>query len=260
MKKQEQTPQNSRKNIFASDFKQEVRKITPPDFSSLLSFSLPKALLALSTILLLPVLFISIQSTPHTWWSATTSGSILQSRIHATVQDRTQLTNDLKDISYRVHSLEEVEYTESSPSLSALYAEKKALPSWKRMLTGVDQVIREVVSANSILRQITIGTILFDKESGQIVLENVRIMKGEGGSVQESTVSLAGKLVESLEASPYFKDVQSSDLAVKEQVTGTGSNIFTPVSVQMQYQFEAEKSNKDKQYDLKEELDSLLQQ
>ncbi len=260
MKKQEQTPQNGRQNIFASDFKQEVRKITPPDFSTLLRFSLPKAVLGIGLVLLLPVLFVHIQSTPHSWWSATTSGSILQSRIHTAVADRTQLATDLKDISYRVHSLEEVEYTPNSPSLSALYDEKKALPSWKRMLTGVDQVVREVVSANSILRQITIGNILFDKESGQIVLESVRIMKGEGGSVQESTVSLAGKLVESLESSPYFKDVQSSDLAIKEQVTGTGSNIFTPVNVQMQYQFEAEKSNKDKQYDLKEELDSLLQQ
>lgn len=259
MKKQEQSTQKS-ENIFSSNFKQEAKKTITIDFSRMLRFSFPKALLVLSALLLLPVLVVSCKSTPGLPGSSTTSGSLLKEKIELQVKDRTQLESDIKDISYRVNTLDSAEYLPSSPKLLALYEEKKTLPKWTRALTGVDQVIREVVSANSILQQITIGNILLDKDSQQIVLESVRIMQDTTGKTQENPVALAGQLVDALEASRYFKEVESSDLSLRQQVGTTGSGtVFTPVNVEMKYQFEAEKNGKDKEYDLKKELELLLQ-
>lgn len=258
MKKQEQST-DQKNNIFASNFRQEVKRTVHPDLSSLLTFSVSKVLLVVGIIVLLPVLVVQCMSTPGVPGSSTSSGSILKEKIDRSISERGTLGTDLKDISYRVHSLESVEYTPSSVKLTALYEEKKALPTWTRVLTGIDQVIREVVSANTILRQISIGNMLFDKDTQQIILENVRIMQGESMN-PESPVSLAGKLVDAFEASRYFKNVKASDLALKEQITSTGSgSTFTPVNLQMEYQFEAEKNAKDKEYDLKKELESLLQ-
>lgn len=129
-----------------------------------------------------------------------------------------------------------------------------------RSLRGIQEAITKTVATNSIFKNLTIGDILIQRDTKQITLENVKVQNTtEDTSAGQSSIALAASFADALEKSPYFKDVNSSTLSVKNTIEGgTSSQRFTPIALTMTYQDTFEPNKEDEHIDFKNELQELL--
>lgn len=135
--------------------------------------------------------------------------------------------------------------------------------NWFRVYVGIDQVVKQIVSANDILKKITIGSIYFNSTDKSAVLENVRAYGTYYGINEDqksgTSISLAAGIVDGFEQSAFFKDIKIDDYTRKQEV-GSGSTLtdsFTPITIRAMIQDPDETNAKDKKVNIQKELDSL---
>lgn len=135
--------------------------------------------------------------------------------------------------------------------------------NWFRAYVGIDQVIKQIVGANDILKKITVGSIYFDRTNKTVLLENVRAYGTYYGINEDqksgSSISLATGIVDAFEQSSFFKDIKVDEYTRKQEV-GSGAvltEFFTPLTLHATLQDPDETNAKDKKIDIEKEINSL---
>lgn len=272
MKKQDKIDGQNPKQIFNTNFHSEVHVTrTNHAFFSNIQLKLPLivvgALLFLCfSCVIMAGFYLRLHNTGEHLignWSLSRFVSEERQNRQLIEADIAEAKTNLSDTGRDIDKLKVSGALDTLPDLAVargLYTEKI---NWFRAYVGIDQVIKQLVSANDILKKITIGSIYFDQTNKTVLLENVRAYGTYYGVNQDtksgSSISLAAGIVDTFEQSIFFKDIHVDEYTRKQEV-GSGTTLtefFTPLTIHATIQEADEANAKDKKISIENELQSL---
>ena len=177
-------------------------------------------------------------------------------------QSFTNFKEEQQHIGSDLDQLKAFQYTSQEPLLERVYTIQKSKIDWNRAYVGLDQVVKQLISANDILKRITFGIVQFRTEGKSIVIDDLRAFGPVLSDTKRpvgSSISLASLMVDGFESSPYFKDLKVEEFSKKQEISGTNAitPAFTPLTLQFTYQEPDERDPKDKSTNLQQDLQSL---
>ncbi len=101
------------------------------------------------------------------------------------------------------------------------------------VLKAIDDITRSVIAENDIIQRISLGPIMFQKDSLQLEFSGIKFfahIQKEGSPT--SALLVAARFIEKLKESTMFDNVTTGDFALKTELTPAGkSESFIPVKV-----------------------------
>lgn len=147
----------------------------------------------------------------------------------------------------------------STPLLLNTQSIMKQKVNWPRALVGLQNVIKQVISANDVVKQVQLHSLLLKSDDQSFFIDRMKVFGKQSAKSQGSSISLATTLVDTLEQSPFFKNVET-DSYTNKATSSTGASLqdlFTPISIKTTIQHAGESSPQDVVSTIEAELQSL---
>lgn len=271
MKNQSKIDGQKIKQIFNTNFSKEILNHKTTRFTSL--FSLQKRLLSNNYILISSIVFSLSIAVNLGFWTVLSSTSPLsmskktleiRNYIEEKQLQQSQIVTTIKNSSHDIETLQVRGALDSIPELASSQDIFRRKINWFRIYVGIDQTIHNIIAGNNILKKIQIGSIIFKSKDESILLDRVKAigtLTNQDGSTGGSNISLAAKLVDTLEQSPYAKEVKTENYTNKKNISTTsGSTMnesFTPLTISAKVQNPEEKNINDQGTSIEEELQNI---
>ena len=131
--------------------------------------------------------------------------------------------------------------SESNPTLVAVKSLRDGRPAWDAVLKDVNSAVKQTVESNDILQSIIVGGVSFNAETNQGTLSKVKVY----ANGDQSSLALAARFVQALEAEPSLKEVKSTAPSTQTETSSGAILTYTPLDITFSVQQQAEVTPKD---------------
>ena len=129
----------------------------------------------------------------------------------------------------------------NNPTLLAVKSVRDTRTAWDTVLNDIDGAMKKTVESNDILQRIVIGSITLSDTENTGNISKVKVY----ANGDQSSLALAARFIQVLEASTSLKDIKSSEPTTQQETASGAVLTYTPMDISFSIQKDQEVTTSD---------------